>query len=147
MEVARIMIHKPPTVKSTAKLRLALELMDKHGHRYLPVVSADNHLIGIISNRNCRVALHLPVLQRELWETHEAIDRLRIRDVMTPAPIVAEPHMAVQDAVSLMLNNHVGCLPVMRCETLVGIVTVADVLAYLGGQHPEAITPPEVLMR
>jgi CBS domain-containing protein len=47
---------------------------------------------------------------------------------MTPAPIVVEPEMDADEAARLMLTNHIGCLPVMRSETLVGIVTTSDML-------------------
>ena len=47
---------------------------------------------------------------------------------MTPAPIIVEPNTPAAEAARLMLVNHIGCLPVMRSETLVGIITKSDIL-------------------
>jgi CBS domain-containing protein len=47
---------------------------------------------------------------------------------MSPAPIVVEPSAPAEEAVRLMLMNRIGSLPVMRSETLIGIVTKSDIL-------------------
>jgi predicted transcriptional regulator len=51
-----------------------------------------------------------------------------VRSVMTPAPIVIEPDAPVHEAARLMLAAYIRCLPVMRSETLIGIVTTSDLL-------------------
>jgi len=87
------------------------------------VLSKEGHLIGIISDRDCRTALNSPHIMRERWQDEELANNLPIRAMMTPAPIVAE------EAARLMLSNQISCLPVMRDETLVGIITRSDILA------------------
>ena len=48
---------------------------------------------------------------------------------MTPAPIVVPPEAPAEEAARRMLQNRISCLPVMRDETLVGIVTRTDIVA------------------
>ena len=48
--------------------------------------------------------------------------------MMTPAPIVIAPDARADEAARMMLKNQISCLPVMRDETLVGIVTRSDFL-------------------
>ena len=101
------------------------------GCHHLPVVGRDGHLVGVISDRDCRMALNSPHTKRDDWRDNKLANELLVRSVMTPAPIVVEPNTPADEAARLMLINHVGCLPVMRAETLVGIITKGNVIAGL----------------
>lgn len=129
MNVSEIMTTQPVTIQPQATLRQALETMQKVGCHHLPVLSRERHLIGILSDRDCRTALHSPYMLHEGWQDQNLIDQLLVGAVMTPAPIVIEPDAFAEEAARLMLVNHINCLPVMRGETLVGIVTSSDVLS------------------
>lgn len=129
MNVSDIMTTKPVTAPLESTLRVALESMKKVGCHHLPVISSEGHVVGILSDRDCRTALNSPYTLRERWQDEDLIDHLLIRNVMTPAPIVTEPDAFVHEAARLMLANHINCLPVMRGETLVGIITTSDILA------------------
>lgn len=128
MNVSDIMTEKPATVRLDSTLREALELMEKVGCHHLPVLNPEHHVIGIISDRDCRTALNSPYILRERWQDEELVDHLRVRLMMTPAPIVVAPDAKAESAAQLMLENRISCLPVMRDETLVGIVTRSDIL-------------------
>lgn len=128
LSVADIMTAKPVTVRHDGTLRQALEMMERHTCRHLPVVSVDGHLVGIVSDRDCRLALNSPHLMRERWQDEEVTRLTSIVKIMTPAPVIAEPDMPAHEAARLMLAHHISALPVMRGETLVGIVTTSDIL-------------------
>jgi acetoin utilization protein AcuB len=128
MYVADIMTEKPVTIRYNDTLRVALERMENLNCHHLPVIGYDGHLIGILSDRDCRIALHSPRTLRKFWEDDELPDKILARAAMTPAPIIIEPDAPSEEAARLMLNNHIGCLPVMRGETLVGIITTSDIL-------------------
>lgn len=133
MKVADIMTANPATVRPDAPLRTALEAMTAVECHHLPVVSPQGHLIGILTARDCRLALRLPDTVREYWEHLEAVNQLLVRNVMSAAPIVAAPEMPAEEAARLMMAYDVSCLPVMRDETLVGIITISDiVIAFVG---------------
>jgi len=128
MNVADIMTENPVTVDQNETLRKALELMEQVGCHHLPVTGYDDHLVGILSDRDCRTALNSPYILREKWQDDDLVNRLQVRAMMTPAPIVVEPDMHAAEAARLMMKNHISSLPVMRSETLVGIVTTSDIL-------------------
>jgi acetoin utilization protein AcuB len=137
MQVADIMTEKPVTINLDNTLRDALEAMERVGCHHLPVINSEAHLIGILSDRDCRMALNSPYILREHWEDMELADRLPVRAMMTPAPIIVEPSTSADEAARLMLTNHINCLPVMRSETLVGIVTASDILmAFINSRQP-----------
>ncbi len=141
MKVSDIMTQNPVTIRPDNTLREACEAMERIGCHQLPVLSAEGHLIGIITARDCRLALRLPDIVREYWQEEDLANHLLVRAVMTVAPIVAEPDTPVVEAARLLLVHYVSCLPVMRGETLVGIITVSDVLvAFVKMQQP-SLTP------
>jgi acetoin utilization protein AcuB len=128
MNVVEIMTEKPVTIGLDKSLSDALETMQSVGCHHLPVVGNNDHLVGIISDRDCRIALNTPSAVRESWRDNALANKLLVRGVMTPAPIIVEPNTPAAEAARLMLVNHIGCLPVMRSETLVGIITKSDIL-------------------
>ena len=128
MKVADIMTRNPVTIRSDNTLREAIEAMERTECHHLPVLSGEEHLIGIITVRDCRLALRLPDIMQEYWQNEDLVNRLLVGAVMTVAPIIAEPEMPIVEAARLLLTHYVSCLPVMRGETLVGIVTISDVL-------------------
>jgi acetoin utilization protein AcuB len=127
MNVSDLMTANPITVMVDETLLAALEKMDQHAIHHLPVLSRGKHLIGILSDRDCRRALQKPFTERAYWQD-EVVKRIIVRDVMTTAPITISDLSSTQEAARLMLLHQIGCLPVMRDETLVGIITRNDVL-------------------
>lgn len=53
---------------------------------------------------------------------------LTARDIMTLNPITVTGDLSVTDAARLMVEHHVGALPVLKDEALVGIVTEGDLI-------------------
>lgn len=128
MNVSDIMTAKPASIHQDGTLRQALELMDQYHCRHLPVLNSEGQLVGIVSDRDCRTALNSPHILRERWQDEQLANNLRVRSIMTPAPIVVEPDAEAVEAARLMLNNHISCLPVILGETVVGIVTTSDIM-------------------
>src|SRR5690348_2662100 len=103
MNVSEIMTARPVCIRPESTLRKALEMMEKVGCHHLPVISSSRHLVGILSDRDCRTALNSPHARRERWQDQELIDQLLVHNIMTPAPIVTEPDAYVDEAAQLML--------------------------------------------
>jgi len=122
------MTNKPVTIRQDKPLSAAMALMDEYRCRHLPVMSVASHLIGIVSDRDCLLALNSPRVLRERWQDEVITNRTPIAAIMTPAPIIVEADMQAHEAARLMLDHSINALPVMRSETLIGIVTTSDVL-------------------
>ncbi len=135
MNVFDIMTTNPITIRLNASLGEALQLMEEHDFKHIPVLSLEGHLIGILSDRDCRQALNSPYILRERWQDEALISQLQVRAMMSPAPIIIEPNASAAEAARLMLTHQIGCLPVMRGESLVGIVTRSDILVAFMTMH------------
>lgn len=129
------MTENPITIRADKSLRAALQVMEDNHVKHLPVISSQGHLVGVVSDRDCRHALNSPFIMRERWQDEELTTRLKVRAVMTAAPIVAEPATSAEELVRLMLHHGIGCLPIMRAETIVGIITRSDILVAFMNIH------------
>jgi len=56
---------------------------------------------------------------------------LRLKDIMTTDIASATPDMTLREAVAILADNHVGGVPVVRGEKVVGVFSAADLLVYL----------------
>lgn len=140
MNVAEMMTAHPVTIGQSETLHQALAAMARIGCHHLPVLSREGHIVGIITDNDCRRALK-PDNSRPQPEDEEVmLQRLLVRSYMTPAPIIVEPDMAADEAARLMLTQHVSCLPVMRGETLVGIITTSDILMAFIRMHKREVS-------
>lgn len=136
MNISHFMTADPVTIGKHNTIYEALERMEQAECHHLPVIGNDNHVIGILSANDCRRALSTPLLRRDNWEHQPLAREIEVRSVMTPAPIVIEATAPAQEGARLMLTHNIGCLPVMRGETMVGIVTTSDILiAFINHQE------------
>jgi acetoin utilization protein AcuB len=133
------MTENPVTVGPDTLLNEALDLMKKVQCHHLPVLSRDGHLIGIVTDHDCQRGLSSHALVKGEREGRIAT----VKPVMTPAPIVIEPDAPIHEAARLMLTNHIRSLPVMRAETLVGIITSSDLLIALMNLTRHIQTPSQ----
>jgi len=129
--VREIMSTNLTTLDQEARLLDAALLMRSSGFRHLPIVHG-GRLVGLVSDRDIQRAtpsLLGKVSQEEYNRIFETtpITRIMRRDVLTVAPTTP-----IRDAVRLLYENKLGCLPVVEGENhLVGIVTVTDLLGVL----------------
>lgn len=127
LRVADLMTPDPVTVGPDDPLARAVEAMRTGGFRRLPVV-AESKLIGIVTERDIRVALSAPAILHERDQDLEIDEPLRIGQFMTRNPIVVSPETEAKEAARLLLKHKIGGLPVVAGEQLVGVITASDFL-------------------
>jgi len=128
--VANIMTVNPVTIEPTNSIATAIELLRKGGFRRLPVME-NNRLVGIVTDRDLRLAANSPVVASEPWYDSFLLQYIDVRSCMTKSPITVTPRTSIIDAARLMIKHKIGGLPVMEGDRLVGIVTETDMLNYL----------------
>ncbi|MDQ2781548.1 MAG: IMP dehydrogenase, partial [Actinomycetota bacterium] len=110
------MISNPVTITADATLEDLDEKCGQYRVSGLPVVDADQRLLGIITNRDLRFT---PVAE---WAT------TKVDEVMTPMPLVTAPvGISRADATSLLRQHKRERLPIVDGEgRLAGLITVKD---------------------
>ena len=87
MDVKDFMQTALTTVPPDTRVRTAYQMMTRRGARirHLPVVTEEGTLIGIITDRDIRLALASDAPRMAEHELPFLLDELRVRDIMTPA--------------------------------------------------------------
>ncbi|HQP94473.1 MAG TPA: CBS domain-containing protein, partial [Thermoanaerobaculia bacterium] len=104
---------------------LAAAIMDWKNIHYVPVEDAHHRLLGLVTHRR---------LLRLLGQGQGSAGSrpLPVHEVMKREVVTATPEMSALDAMSLMRQRRVGCLPVLQGERLIGLVTENDFLGVAG---------------
>ena len=128
MFVSRSMTQKVITTDPEASVFDAYEKMSRNRIRHLPVIDADDRLIGIVTDRDIRSALPYSKL-KDPARAAKTVKDLKVKDIMTTEPKTIGPHHTIQDALVLIQELRVGALPVVDKEgKLKGILSVRDLL-------------------
>ncbi len=109
------------TVRPSDIVDLAANMMDWERIRHIPVESDEGHLVGLLSHRTLVRLLakgygkgeHGPVV---------------IEDVMKANPITIPPGTRTVDAMDIMREKRIGCLPIVEKDRLVGLITEHDLV-------------------
>ncbi|MGD8700936.1 MAG: CBS and ACT domain-containing protein [Desulfosarcina sp.] len=130
MFVSRSMVSEVITIDKDASVFKAQEKMAANGIRHLPVVDADNHLIGIVTDRDIRSAMPYSLIKSEGSAVErEKLAQLKVEAIMTRDPKTISPMYTIQDALLMIQKEKVGAFPVVDDKgALKGILSVRDLL-------------------
>jgi acetoin utilization protein AcuB len=123
----------PVTISPEASFYEARNLIHEKGIRHLPVVDKNNALVGIVTDRDIREAAPSDATLLSVQELNYLLGKLKVSSFMTPKAklITITPDTLIEEAVQLMHDNKIGCLPVVEGGKLYGIFTETDALDHL----------------
>jgi acetoin utilization protein AcuB len=123
----------PVTIGPEASFYEARNLIHEKGVRHLPVVDKNNMLVGIVTDRDIREAAPSDATLLSVQELNYLLGKLKVSSFMTPKDklITITPDTLIEEAVQLMHDNKIGCLPVIEQGKLYGIFTETDALDHL----------------
>ncbi len=149
MLVRDVMTRDPVTIQADAPIREAAALLRKHNIGGLPVMEGDR-LVGMITESDILRLLQTGRISDDLWlpsplevievpirefinweKTRRALTSIgdrEVRMVMSQPPVTISDDADIEEAASLMLSRKIARLPVMRGDTLVGIVARSDII-------------------
>jgi CBS domain-containing protein len=119
LKVEQFMATDLFTVHQDDAIDLAASLMDWERIRHVPVEDNESRLVGLISYRSI---IRLMAQGRLDDDTHP----IPASEIMKKDPVTVSPETSSLDALQLMRNEGVGCLPVVKDGRLVGIITEHD---------------------
>ncbi len=132
MLVQDIMTHPPLVAGPQMSILEARDTMAEQDIRHLPIVDDGGRLLGLITRQSLLVE---PERAGRLtaWERRRYLSTLTVGDVMIDAADVAtiSPEAPLEDAARIMVERHVGCLPVIGGGGVSGLITETDLLLQL----------------
>ncbi len=126
MQVRDLMTERVFALRPQDDLASLYDLMDAKHIRHVPIVDREKELVGLVTHRDLsRSALGLqedaPLsLQREM------LRRRKVREIMATEVDTVEPDEDLRVAAEILIENKIGCLPVVEGTHLVGILTESD---------------------
>jgi CBS domain-containing protein len=130
MKVKDIMAKEVTTLGRNDSLDLADDVMSQSRIRHLPVID-EGRVVGVVSQRDLFKSALAAALGYGETAQKKLLKTLRVKEVMSEPAVTIAPEAMIKEAVRLMLEKKIGCLPVVQGHTLVGIVTETDLLRYV----------------
>jgi len=98
---------------------LVRHIMQWKNIHHVPVVNASDGIVGLLSSKN-------------LEDIDTSIESAtRVEDIMQTEVITALPEMNADEAARIMMEQKIGCLPIVYNDKLVGIITRNDIVTRL----------------
>ncbi len=124
LRVEEFMTTDLVTVQKEDLIDFVAELMNWRKIRYIPVEDAKGKLVGLVTSRH--LLRHYSQNNKLSGKTPTSI----VGDIMLTKPLTVTPKTTIMDALKIMREHKVGCLPVVHDKEneLVGIITEMDFL-------------------
>ncbi len=138
MQVKDSMRTQVTTVPPDALVSTAYHIMTMRASRmrHLPVVTRHNVVVGMLTDRDVRLAAASDAPSLAEHELLYVLKKLRVRDIMTQDVVTVRGTTSLMEAGQLFLQRKFGCLPVVGDDNrLEGIFTISDLLRAYVEQH------------
>ncbi len=116
--VGQFMTTKLLTVRPDDSMDLAASIMDWKRVRHVPVEDDNGELVGLVSHRS--------ILKKIV--DGDNYKGTAISEIMNQQPIFADPKTTTIEAIQIMRDKRISCLPVVEAEKLVGVITEYDLI-------------------
>jgi len=126
LKASQIMTTPVVSVQAHSSVVEALNILDASGFRHIPVLSSDNQLVGMVSDRDIArcmcgtgsVCVHCSADKQEVL-----IDEIMKAPVLTANVDTDARHIA-----RVFVEKRIGAMPVVENSRLAGIITRSDIL-------------------
>jgi len=132
------MSRSPFTVAPRDSLQTVIDLLRRRDIRAVPVMEA-GRLIGIVTDRDVRQVAPSYPLFRDDEEIRHYTKNLTVTAAMTADPLRVSPDATLIDAAKLLATYRISSLPVVDGETLVGMISVTDLLQVFVEEHEDTV--------
>jgi len=133
------MTPNPITITPETSFPEAFRILREKGIRHLPVVDKKHKLVGIIARTDLLHASPSKATSLSYFELTYLLANLHVRRVMSSPPITVSEDAPLEEAARVMVEKKIGCLPVLRGDDLVGLITETDIfetfVEILGGHE------------
>jgi len=120
------MTKDPICVTENTSVTEAKRIMDEKKISKLPVLNASKKLVGIITKNDIVKVSPSEATTLDMYEISSLLNKLTCSKFMTKKVITVTENEIVEEAARIMDDKNIGCLPVVKDDIVVGIVTESD---------------------
>lgn len=125
MIVKEVMRTNVVFISSETKITEAKNIMMENKFSKLPVVDYGT-LVGIVTKNDLLKAEPSLATTLDMFEIGYLLSKLTVKKVMMTNVITVSPDEVVEEAARIMVDNEISCLPVVKDDALIGIITESD---------------------
>ncbi len=122
--ISEFMTPEPYTLREIDSLNDARKIMTEKHIRHIPITDDDNHLLGLVTQRDVLAATE-PGLRPQVKGASCELD-IRLSEIMIRDVNVIHESDSLRQAALFIQSHKYGCLPVVADDRLVGIITDSD---------------------
>lgn len=124
--IEEFMTTEPYTLRETDTINDAWEVMIGKHIRHIPIIDDENHVLGLISQRDVLVATEPEDIRKAQSASHELNFDVTLAEIMNRDVKVIHKEDSLRQAALYLQSHKFGCLPVVSGDSLVGIITDSD---------------------
>ncbi|WP_347320191.1 acetoin utilization AcuB family protein [Rossellomorea sp. RS05] len=124
MIIEEIMKSNVETLRPDDSIETAIRLMREKKIKHIPIVDDEMKILGIISDRDVKDAA--PSILNE--QSADSTLKNPVRQIMQKQVITGHPLDFVEEVAALFYEHRISCLPILKADKLVGIITETDLL-------------------
>jgi len=113
------------TVQKDDILEFVANLIDWRHIQYVPVEDDKKHLVGLVTMRGLFDIYNKAV-------NHDEEVPSTVEDIMITNPITIHPEASIMETMEIMESQKIGCLPVVKNNQLVGVITEQNYMNIAG---------------
>lgn len=117
-KVRQVMTSDLFVVRETDIVKLVLKIMEWRNIHRMPIEGPKGELLGLLTLSH----------MRRLIKGDKTVSDKLVKDVMIKDVKIADPDEGLSEAIDKMKKFKVGCLPVVRRNILIGIITETDII-------------------
>jgi acetoin utilization protein AcuB len=124
MIIEEIMKTDVTTLFPTNSIADAINLMELKHIRHIPIINKEEELVGLVSVGSIRKATpSIFHADEHLEDLQKPVETIMVKNVITGHPLDFVEEMA-----GLFYEHKISCIPIIKGQKLVGIVTETDLL-------------------
>lgn len=132
MDTVRVWMSAPPVVaRDTMTLPQARQLLVELNIRRLPVIDANDELVGIVTEGDINRISDSGEGDLAEYNIYYRVKDLPLREFMRRPVLTVTPETRLREAAQMMIANHIHGVPVVIGKRVVGVVTVSDLLRWM----------------
>ncbi len=109
------------SVSPNSSVNEALKLMSEKDIGAILVLK-DENIVGIFSERD---------FARKVIDMEEITDKTQVKELMSTRVLCVEPSDKVESCMKLMTENHFRHLPVLQNDTVIGMISIGDIVKHV----------------